>query len=189
MYKSIYEFCILKLLNIQCIPSRAPRVIFVLWQPPPFFWIKVNTDGSFFGTTGAAGAGGIFRTSARFPRGAFAFGIENAHAYLAELSATVYAIEIASEKGWKNLWLECDSLWAVTLFRKLSHDVPWKLLHKWINCLHLISHMNFKVSHIFREGNQVADCLAKYGVLNPSPMWWSSAPSFCLHPICSDFCK
>lgn len=46
-----------------------------------------------------------------------------------------------------------------------------------------------RVSHIFREGNQVADFLAKYGVVNSSPMWWSSAPSFCSHFIYSDYYK
>lgn len=124
MYNSMDEFHILKLLNISCIPRRAPRMVFVLWQPPPFSWIKVNIDGSSFGTTGAVGVGGIFRTPTRFPHGAFSFDMGTTPSYFAELSAAIHAIESASEKGWTNLWLECDSLWIVSLFRRFSKDVP-----------------------------------------------------------------
>lgn len=44
--------------------------------------------------------------------------------------------------------------------------------------------MSFKVSPIFRAGNQVADALANYGAINSSFSWWDSCPTlisfFCL---------
>jgi hypothetical protein len=38
--------------------------------------------------------------------------------------------------------------------------------------------MNFIVSHIFREGNQVADCLANYGLSLSYIMFWHEMPLF-----------
>ena len=104
----------------------------------------MNTDGSSLGTPGAAGASGIFRTPSGFPHGAFTFHIDFEFAYVAEIVAAIYAVEMAWSKGWKNLWLECDSLLVVNLFHKLSNQVPWKIQHRWLHCFHLISQMNFQ---------------------------------------------
>ena len=49
MYNSLNEFHIIKLLQVQGIPSRAPKIISVSWKPPPPGWFKVNTDGSSLG--------------------------------------------------------------------------------------------------------------------------------------------
>jgi hypothetical protein len=38
--------------------------------------------------------------------------------------------------------------------------------------------MNLIVSHIFREGNQVADCLANYGLSLSSIKFWQVMPLF-----------
>ncbi|KAL6199497.1 hypothetical protein ACLB2K_029281 [Fragaria x ananassa] len=38
--------------------------------------------------------------------------------------------------------------------------------------------MQFKVSHIYREGFTVADALASYGVLNAGYKWWEEIPDF-----------
>ena len=46
-----------------------------------------------------AGAGGIFRTSHGFPRGAFSFGISSSFAYEVELRAAIFAIKMAWSKG------------------------------------------------------------------------------------------
>ena len=73
MFNNLDEFRILKLLSIQGRSGRAPKMILVTWQPPPSGWIKVNTDGSYLGSPGLVGAGGIFRTSSGFPHGAFSF--------------------------------------------------------------------------------------------------------------------
>lgn len=37
---------------------------------------------------------------------------------------------------------------------------------------------HFRVSHIFREGNSVADGLANYGANNEGSVWWRRLPSF-----------
>ena len=73
MSNSMGEFHTLSLLNIVAIPSKAPRIISVTWYPPILGWTKVNTDGSAVGAPGCSGAGGIFRNSRGYVKGAFAF--------------------------------------------------------------------------------------------------------------------
>jgi ribonuclease HI len=95
-------------------------------------------------------------------------GIHNA--FYAELVGAMKAIELAAAHGWNNLWLETDSKLVVLAFKN-SSIVPWQLSNRWSNCLVLTSHMNFVVSHIFREGNQSADALANLGLLSLEPLW------------------
>ena len=95
MFNMVDELRILHLLNIKGIPGLAPRIVCVVWQPPPMGWIKVNIDGSAMGTPGAAGSGGIFRNASAFPRGSFAFSMGSTFAYMAELIAAMFAIEVA----------------------------------------------------------------------------------------------
>ncbi|KAF1897675.1 hypothetical protein Lal_00032432 [Lupinus albus] len=67
------------------------------------------------------------------------------------------------KKGWKNIWLECDSTLVVDIF-KGRRVVPWRLVNSWLRCMHGISSMRFIVTHIFREGNACADRLTAFGV-------------------------
>ena len=46
--------------------------------------------------------------------------------------------------------------------------------------------MNFQVSHIFREGNQVADMLSKHALEHHADSWWFSAPPFCYSLVGND---
>ena len=46
--------------------------------------------------------------------------------------------------------------------------------------------MHFHVSHIFREGNRVADMLASRAVSFVPATWWSSAPEFVVELISRD---
>ena len=52
----------------------------------------MNTDGSFLSVPGALGAGGLFRSSAGFLRGAFAFLIGQNFAFITELYAAMHAM-------------------------------------------------------------------------------------------------
>ncbi|KHM99446.1 hypothetical protein glysoja_039337 [Glycine soja] len=80
----------------------------VRWQPPIMGWVKCNTDEATKGSLGIAGCG--------------------------EISAVITTIEIAHEKGWRNLWLECDSLMVVQDFKDVNL-VPWSLRNTWRNAV------------------------------------------------------
>ncbi|KAK6122229.1 hypothetical protein DH2020_044032 [Rehmannia glutinosa] len=75
--------------------------------------------------------------------------------------AAMLSIHYAFVKGWTKLWLKSDSAYVVNLIHKRSSDVPWRHLSNWRYTLHLISQMDLVVSHIYREGNRVADFLSK----------------------------
>ena len=101
--------------------------------------------------------------------------------------AAVHAIDYAWTFGWRRLWLESDSTFVVDILRSRSRKVPWRWRPAWDRCLSLISQMDFVVTHIYREGNQVADSLAFRSPNIVSPTWWWSAPNFCNSYIFNDF--
>ena len=73
-----------------------------------------------------------------------------------ELCAAMKGIDVAYQKKWFNFRLETDYRFAVMAFGNDS-IVPWSLSNRWFNCKKLLLHMNFLVSHIYREGNQCAN--------------------------------
>jgi ribonuclease HI len=83
------------------------------------------------------------------------------------------AIEIAYQLNWKKLWLETDSSMVVAAFTNPSVPVTWNLRNMWNNVLNLLTNMNCIVTHIHREGNQVADILARHGLVIPSLSHWN----------------
>ncbi|WCJ17755.1 hypothetical protein M5689_000150 [Euphorbia peplus] len=48
------DFHVLRQLGISIRPSRAPKILGVLWRPPTSSWLKLNTDGSLFGALGTS---------------------------------------------------------------------------------------------------------------------------------------
>ncbi|KAF9592403.1 hypothetical protein IFM89_014654 [Coptis chinensis] len=100
-------------------------------------------------------------------------GLGEATSYWAECICILESVEIAIEKGWLNMWVESD---AVTTFT--SNSMSWQIRYIWHTCMkrpHL-----FYLSHIWREGNTVADAIAKNAsnlekdlliVCNVKPPW------------------
>ena len=91
--------------------------------------------------------------------------------------AVIKAIELAWVRDWKHVWLEVDSS-LVLIFLRSPHRVPWQLRVEWGNCLHRISQMQFKSSHIYREGNQVDDALTNFGTSLSDLTLWDLVPPF-----------
>jgi hypothetical protein len=42
----------------------------------------------------------------------------------------------------------------------------------------MVGHMNFMVTHIYREGNQAADLLANHGLSQNTILFWQQTPLF-----------
>ena len=173
---SITDFTILKAFKVLLRPPNAPKIIEVIWQPPIFNWIKCNIDGASIGNLGISSCGGIFRNSNFDFLGAFASNLGLNNSLNAELTGAMFAIEIAYQKNWRYLWIEPDSM-LVTLAFKSSKLVPWHLQNRWDNCIHVISSMDFMVTHIYREGNHCADKLANIGLSSQSFTWWDQMPT------------
>ncbi|XP_024177848.1 uncharacterized protein LOC112183741 [Rosa chinensis] len=87
-------------LGIQPIPKNrvAPRL--VLWHPPIFPWIKLNTDGLAKGNPGPAACGGVFRDTHGHYISGYRQGLGHKSAFYAELMGVIIGIEYAFQYGW-----------------------------------------------------------------------------------------
>lgn len=167
-------------------PRRASvfHVVPVIWHRPPPGCIKINTDGAARGRTGKASCGGVFRDCTGSILGAFSESCGHLTAIEAELQGVIRAVDIAWRGGLRRIWLECDSTQVVKLVNKLSLDVPSSVRDMWIITLGFLKQMEFyTVTHIYREGNAVADRLANYAFESASAFqfWgWNEPPEFVL---------
>lgn len=177
MFSSMEELRILHSLCIQGHRASAPSITPVLWHPPINHWIKCNTDGAAKGDPGPAGCEGIFRDHSATILGCFASNLGVSYSLHAELVGAMFAIELPFDKGWHNLWLECDSMLVVSAFSNVSL-VPWHIRNRWKNCIYLTRQIQFRVSHIFREDNTCADKLASYSVSSHGFTWWDLVLGF-----------
>lgn len=177
MASSISELLILKCFKVDCHPPKADRIIQVIWISPPCGWNKVNTDGAAKGCPSLAGGGGFFRDRMGVVLGCFVEFYGSVHSFSAELYAVMSSIRIAAARGWKKLSMECDSSLVIQAFSN-PEIVPWKIKIKWKNCIIVASSFDFKVTHIYREGNHCADKLASFGVASRCFTWWDLIPSF-----------
>lgn len=176
MKNSVLDLSIINKLGVKCQPNKSPKIIEVHWIPPHTQWIKVNTDGMALGTPGKAAIGAIFRNNRGFSKGCFCkfIGIQNA--FVAELTAFITAVNIAWLKNWKKIWFELDSKSVVNCIQNSSFKPPWQLFNEWNNCHHQLQHMQYYISHVYREGNQAADTLSKMGLNHTDLKWWDSYP-------------
>ncbi|GAU50508.1 hypothetical protein TSUD_234280 [Trifolium subterraneum] len=175
---SIRDFIVLKKFNVIIHHPKAPVLKEILWQPPLFCWTKCNIDGASKGNPGLAGCGGIFRNHVADMLYCFAEPLGIVSSYHAELCATMTAIEIAYKMNWHNIWLETYSNLVVLAFTNSNTAVSWCIRNRWHNAMVLYNQMNGMVSHIYREGNQVADSLANHGCTLDTFSFWQEAPEF-----------
>jgi ribonuclease HI len=146
-------------------------------------WLKCNIDGASNGNPGIAACGGIFRNyDADFIYG-FAEPLGTTSSFVAELSGALRAIEIALHRNWTHLWIESDSSSVVAAFKNPDKQVAYNLRNRWKNALVMLSQMNCVITHIYREGNQVADLLANFGLSIPSFAFWTETPLFIREPF------
>ncbi|KAL8462101.1 hypothetical protein ACS0TY_033254 [Phlomoides rotata] len=137
--------------------------------------MKVNIDGGAAGSPGDLTGEGVFRDHFGVFRVCFAVSHRWGFAFEVELASAFYAIKLAHDMGWTNLWLESDSTYVVHFFMSGEPDVPWSLMAIWHRVRMLKSVMNLVV-HIYMEGNAVADRLTREKVHIFE--WWSVPPSF-----------
>lgn len=118
--------------------------------------------------------------------GGFGLALGHQSTFFLEIMVVILAVELAFARGWCNLWLESDSLLVIHLLLKDSLCPPWKLLNHWRNCKLLISKMNFRCSHCFRETNRVANVLANLALSCNALHWWSNYPFSIGHLLSHD---
>jgi len=178
---NMQDYKVSRLFNIPFQTKRVSARQEVKWCPPPSPVIKINFDGSAIGSHPCGAVGIVFRDSNTTFLGALASNIGHASATEAEFSACMLAIEKAREMQMTQICLESDSLIVVNAFN-LNSMVPWKMRTRWLNCRKFCNSVVCSCVHVFREGNQVANALAKnaHGLALYSCLWWPAPPSFLL---------
>jgi ribonuclease HI len=171
------DFSILKIFNVATHQPRVPMVKEVIWSPAHFNWLKCNIDGASNGNPDPAACGGIFRKHDASFLSCFAEPLGNVSSFHAEICGALRAIELACQNNWSDLWLETDSSLLVLAFQKPTL-VPWQLRNRWNNMQVMLRDMCCIMTHIYREGNQVADCLANHGLTLQHLCIWNDTPDF-----------
>ncbi|PKU77129.1 Putative ribonuclease H protein [Dendrobium catenatum] len=139
---------------------HEPCFKFVIWKKPNIDYIKVNTDGSVFDNN--YGCGGIIRNYKGNLIVAFSSPINKCSVLYAELMAIYKALQLCLSSGYFKIWLEVD---AILVINCLAADYIGNFDTFYIlkDIKKMLSHLDYKISHIWREGNSAADFLAKNG--------------------------
>ncbi|KAL0293864.1 UNVERIFIED_CONTAM: hypothetical protein Sangu_3229600, partial [Sesamum angustifolium] len=77
----------------------------------------------------------------------------------AELSAIHRGLQLCRDKGFRKIWIETDAKAIITLISS-PRQGAWNLQNTLQRIRNILSQMTYRISHIFREGNQAADFLA-----------------------------
>ncbi|CAL1384527.1 unnamed protein product [Linum trigynum] len=135
----------------------------VSWKPPREGWIQLQTDGSFYSSTGSAAAGGLLRDHLGRCSKAFVCNLGTCSITCAELKAAAVGLKIAWDEGHKKVELNIDSETAIAIIKNsVDDDHRHGLLAATINKL-LSLEWEVKITHVFREMNSAADYLANVG--------------------------
>lgn len=140
------DFKLSQLFGIPITPKKAKVHPIVCWLPPKPGCIKINCDGSSFGSTSGS-IGFILRNSNTDFMGALCQNICHATALEAEFCAFMLAIEKCKELGLTDIWLETDSLLVVKAFHSMK-GIPWRLQARWWNCMMFCKKVRSQCSHI-----------------------------------------
>ncbi|KAF7808415.1 reverse transcriptase [Senna tora] len=169
--------------------QEVKEPVIVNWQTPPKGWWKINIDGSCFTPSDDIVAGGVIRDHCGNWILGFSKYIGVGSILCAELWSVLFGLELARRAEGVNIIVESDSLVAINLINDLNmpsshHYFP--LISRYRSFLALFNEVRF--THKFREVNQVADTLAKYGVQSKCDLTcFRMAPPFLAHVFWRDY--
>ncbi|PKU83698.1 Putative ribonuclease H protein [Dendrobium catenatum] len=133
---------------------------YVIWKKPRIHYIKVNTDGSV--SKDYSGCGGILRNDKGNLVVAFSSPLSNCSVLFAELMAIFKALQICSSSGYFKIWIEVDAMLVINSIFSYQND-NFDTFYVLKDIKKMLSHLDYKFSHIWREGNSGADFIAKTG--------------------------
>lgn len=132
----------------------------VIWKKAQEGTVKINTDGSYLHDSGRAGIGGIVRDSSGDLIMAFSLSVPCISSNMAEALAAEFGMKWCCLQRHTNFILELDSLVIANMVNNRgSNNLKLKQIIDRIVKLKYLH--GVQVSHCYREGNQVADFLAK----------------------------
>ncbi|KAK4382455.1 putative ribonuclease H protein [Sesamum angolense] len=135
------------------------KVLKVNWDKPERGWVKINTDGASKGNPGISGAGGIVRNEEGVAILAFYEFIGQATNMFSEVFGLYKALQLCNSRGINKIWIEVDAKNLIRLINcpSIAH---WSLQNMLKEIRITLKSMEYRISHIYREGNKAADYLA-----------------------------
>lgn len=140
----------------------------VCWHKLPSGHIKLNIDGVADPLTHIGGLGVVFRDTHGQWLCGYTKHLPHTDALQTELLALFHGLKIAFLRNFHPLIVESDSQVLLNLLQTENS----KYLHLLISCRSMLRNQNIQqLYHIFREGNGVADAMAKQWLLHPFKMF------------------
>ena len=126
-------------------------------------WVKLNFDGAARGNPGIEGIGCIIHNEDGLWIAKKALSIHPTSNNLAELEALCQGVKLCHKLNLTKVVIEGDSQIIVNAIRKRSTP-NWVLNSHLVEILSIIDKLeDYRICHIYREGNHLADQLANAG--------------------------
>ncbi|KAJ6684500.1 RETROTRANSPOSON UNCLASSIFIED-LIKE PROTEIN [Salix purpurea] len=138
----------------------SPKI--VQWIKPKEHCFKLNVDGSFQGNSDVAGGGGILRDWHGNVSFFFFLPLKAKSVLHAEILTLYHGLNICKDRGIGRVWIEMDALSVINLVQNRCIG-SWEVCYSLQGIYDCLDSFQFHLSHIYREGNQVADHLAALG--------------------------
>ncbi|KAF5470444.1 hypothetical protein F2P56_010958 [Juglans regia] len=159
---SSFDLQVLKSLNVQAVLIPIRRCKTITWNRPSTGWVKLKTDGSSLGNPGASRIGGIIRNNHGKLIHAFSSFIGIGSNNRAELLSLLHGLQVCKSLSLNFVHIELDYMKVISWWKSKRCGV-WYLEDFWEEIIDIIDSMTYSINHVFREGNKVADWLAKKG--------------------------
>ncbi|KAH0712341.1 hypothetical protein KY285_007894 [Solanum tuberosum] len=150
---------------VDTLKSYKPTLYFriVKWLQPKEGWITCNTYGASKGNPGQCAYGFCLRDSSGDLIYAEAQSLGIATNMEAEAKAVLEALKYCIRKKLNQVQLETDSLVLKNMISR-NWRIPWELVEIMEDIHNMLGKITVNVRHIFREANQLADCIANSAV-------------------------
>ncbi|MQM15378.1 hypothetical protein Taro_048323 [Colocasia esculenta] len=147
---------------------------FIRWIPPISHYC-LNVDGASKGNPGMCGGGGCIRDKQGVMMAAFSHYYGYGNGIIAEVRALYDGIYLVHSLGIRISIIYTDSLVLVKSM-EVGKCPSWQALIWWREAYSFIQKNGLKITHIYREANQVADRLDNFGCLTMrNTMYWGSS--------------
>ncbi|GLT82827.1 hypothetical protein SLE2022_011630 [Rubroshorea leprosula] len=152
------------------------QVTFVWARPPPGF-LKINVDASFMSNSGMAALAMVSRDSYGKLLVGRTWICSAISPLMAEVNALLKAVQSAVDMGLDRVIFESDNETLISDAQQDSQPPPWEIN----SIIHNIrsfctSRPNFSFSFVPREGNRVANWVARSALKGQFPYYWVIAP-------------
>ncbi|KAF7844677.1 putative reverse transcriptase [Senna tora] len=150
------------------------------WKAPPNGWVKINVDGSHMPGRNLISCGGVARNSKGEWICGFTKNMGRGLTIQAELWGILTGLNMAWHQNFRKVIIETDSVAAMEVAQGIITESPmWKVLATRIQDLRC-KDWNTALSYSPREGNRVADILAKSTLSMPlGDRFLLRAPDMC----------